>query len=79
MSLYLDKTASDTIELLEARLQRIGYVITGHDSKSIVEDGRKSANGLLRDLEHGLSQLTARSRVIQDLLRLRRSLCDQCI
>lgn len=74
MSSSLDNTASDTIELLEARLERVRYVIAGLNSDSAVKEGRKSAYGRLEDLEHGLDQLIAQSKVIQDLLKLRKSL-----
>jgi hypothetical protein len=73
MSLSLDNNASDTIELLEARLQRVRYVIAGHNSECIVKEGRKPAYSRLEDLEHGLDQLIAKSKVIQDLLKLRKS------
>lgn len=74
MSSSLDNTASDAIELLEARLQQVRYVIAGHNSESAVKEGRKPAYGRLEDLEHGLDQLISKSKVIQDLLRLRKSL-----
>ncbi len=72
----LGRTASDTIELLEARLRRIEYVINGHWDEREVQDNTKSADARLRDLEHSLSQLVAKSRVMQDLLKLRKLFQD---
>ena len=74
MSSSLDKAASGTIELLEVRLQRVRYAIAGHNSENTVKESRKPASGRLEDLEHGLDQLTAKSKVIQDLLKLRKCL-----
>ncbi|KAL3418951.1 nuclear distribution protein [Phlyctema vagabunda] len=72
MDLPLDKTATETIDLLEARLRRIEYALRGGQS---VEDPlpskEDSATKRLQDLEHTLHELASRSRVIQDLLRLR--------
>jgi hypothetical protein len=72
MELSLDRTASDTIELLEARLQRIEYVITGRSKDGSFRDGGKSITTKLQDLEHSLDRLVAKSRVMQDLLKLRK-------
>lgn len=65
-----DKTALETIDLLEARLKRIEYAVCGHiDSATLSSD--ESACKRLADLEHSLHQIASKSRVIQDLLRLR--------
>ncbi|TAQ84551.1 hypothetical protein B7494_g7129 [Chlorociboria aeruginascens] len=68
----LDKTATETIELLEARLRRIEYAISGRQVEYPVPSNQQaSAASRLTDLEHSLHQLASKSRVIQDLLRLR--------
>ncbi len=68
-----DETAVETIDLLEARLRRIEYVVCGHDEKATVTDNtnKGTATQRLSDLEHKLHQLASKSRVVQDLLRLR--------
>jgi len=65
----LDSTAIQTIDLLEARLRRIEYVLHGQ-RETAYPDGSKSAIQRLRDLEHVLGQLIAKSKVVQDLLKL---------
>ncbi|QSZ36991.1 hypothetical protein DSL72_009083 [Monilinia vaccinii-corymbosi] len=67
-----DKTASETIDLLEARLRRIEHAVCGHiDTKSITSsDVSISACERLADLEHVLHGLASKSRVIRDLLEL---------
>lgn len=71
-----DKTASETIDLLEARLRRIEYAVCGHiDTTSVTSsDVSISAYERLADLEHILHGLASKSRVIQDLLKLRESI-----
>jgi hypothetical protein len=68
----LGQTPIDMIEQLEARLQRIEYVVSGHLDKSILKNDTRSASTRLRDLEQSLNQLVSKSRVIQDLLKLRK-------
>ncbi|THV44214.1 hypothetical protein BGAL_0700g00040 [Botrytis galanthina] len=67
-----DKTASETIDLLEARLRRIEHAVCGHiDTTSVTSsDVSISAYERLADLEHVLHGLASKSRVIQDLLQL---------
>ncbi|KAB8295851.1 hypothetical protein EYC80_008673 [Monilinia laxa] len=67
-----DKTASETIDLLAARLRRIEHAVCGHiDTTSITtSDVSISAYERLADLEHVLHGLASKSRVIQDLLKL---------
>lgn len=65
-----DKTALETIDLLEARLKRIEYAVCGHVDEATISRGDNAAKRLA-DLEHSLHQLASKSRVIQDLLRLR--------
>jgi hypothetical protein len=67
-----DKTATETIELLEARLRRIEYAVCGQlDEASLSKNNNGSATQRLQSLEHSLHQLASKSRVVQDLLKLR--------
>lgn len=67
-----DKTALETIDLLEARLKRIEYAVCGHvDEAAISKSKEENAIKRLGELEHSLHQLALKSRVIQDLLKLR--------
>jgi hypothetical protein len=68
-----DKTAVETIDLLEARLKRIENAVCGHVGDSGIPSNKPSASKRLADLEHSLHQLASKSRVVQDLLRLRES------
>jgi hypothetical protein len=72
MELSLSQSPIDVIEQLEGRLQRIEYVVSGHLDKTVPKDDTRSASMRLRDLEQGLNRLISKSRVIQDLLKLRR-------
>jgi hypothetical protein len=65
-----DGTALETIELLEARLKRIEYAVCGHANEATISSS-ENATKRLANLEHSLHQLASKSRVIQDLLRLR--------
>jgi hypothetical protein len=67
-----DKTAVETIDLLEARLKRIEYAVCGHVGDARIPSNKLSASKRLADLEHSLHQLASKSRVVQDLLRLRK-------
>ncbi|EKD12493.1 uncharacterized protein L3040_008183 [Drepanopeziza brunnea f. sp. 'multigermtubi'] len=65
-----DQTASETIDLLEARLRRIEFAVSGQ-VEDVPSSGNKStASQRLADLEHSLHQLASKSRVIQELLKL---------
>lgn len=66
-----DKTAVETIDLLEARLRRIEYAICGELNVETFDGNKESISNRLGDLEHSLHQLAAKSRVVQDLLKLR--------
>ena len=72
MEYPLDRTTTDIIEQLEARLQKIEYVTSGRLDESVLKEDNRSANMRLRDLEQGLNQLVSKSRVVQDLLKLRK-------
>ena len=69
-----DKTAIETIELLQARLRRIEYAVCGQVDQSALSSNKQSATQRLTALEHSLHQLASKSRVVQDLLRLRKFL-----
>lgn len=72
MAKDLDETAVLTLDLLEARLRALEYVINGH--YTVVTSGgtsKKTAVEKLEELEGGLDQLTAGSRFVSDLLELR--------
>lgn len=71
-----DKTAIETIDLLEARLRRIEYAICGRVEAATSTTGKTSAVKRLGQLEHSLHQLASKSRVIQDLLKLRKFACS---
>ena len=71
-----DKTAIATIELLEHRLRRIEYILSGDEEapnvlQQAAAQGKEcSINVRISKLEDALSNLSSKSRVIQDLLRL---------
>ncbi|RDL40826.1 Uncharacterized protein BP5553_00805 [Venustampulla echinocandica] len=65
-----DKTATETIDLLEARLRRIEYAVCGHVPDATNGSQQASALTRLSQLERSLHQLASNSRVIQDLLKL---------
>jgi DNA mismatch repair ATPase MutS len=73
MESSLDQIADETIELLEARLQRIEYAVTGQRVQGAVKDDARPAIKRLEDLERSLNRLVTKSRVMQDLLKIRKS------
>jgi hypothetical protein len=74
-----DKTAVDTIDLLEARLRRIEYAVCGQVNEPALSSNKTSAAQRLAALEHSLHQLASKSRVVQELLRLREFLATNPI
>ena len=72
-----DKTAIATIERLEYRLRRIEYILSGDDeARSVLEHATTRGKeyttpARIARLEHALSNLSSKSPVVQDLLRLR--------
>ena len=70
MANTFDKTALETIDLLEARLKRIEYAVGEHVDEATISQ-EENATKRLGELEHSLHQLASKSRVIQDLLKLR--------
>lgn len=69
-----DKTAVESIELLESRLRRIEFAV-GTASTPITADKPTGETAVQRlaNLEYSLHQLASKSNVIQGLLRLRKS------
>jgi hypothetical protein len=65
-----DDTARLTLDLLEARLRHAEYTVYGHLDAEANSLGQ-SATQRLHDLEKDLDKLTVKSKVVQDLLRLR--------
>lgn len=66
-----DETATQTIDLLEARLRRIEYVVHGQEyDHTGPEDHSESASARLERLDRALYGLTVKSKVIKDLLQL---------
>ncbi len=67
-----DLTTTNIIQQLEGRLQRIEYVTSGRSDGDLLKDNNRSASSKLGDLEQSLGRLISKSRVIQDLLTLRK-------
>ncbi|KAK0126971.1 hypothetical protein ONS96_006534 [Cadophora gregata f. sp. sojae] len=65
-----DQTATETIDLLEARLRRIEFAISGQVESTSSSNNAIPATQRLAALEHSLHQLASKSRVIQELLKL---------
>jgi len=70
MESSLDSAANGTIDLLEARLRRIEYVVRGHLDNTSDLDSQKPVTTRLAKLEASLYRLKSSSRVIQELLKL---------
>jgi predicted hydrocarbon binding protein len=66
-----DQASNETIDLLEARLRRIEYAVCGEASSKTSEQAGHTISDRLAELEHSLHQLAAKSKVVQDLLKLR--------
>lgn len=65
-----DGVAIETMNLLDVRLKRIEYVVKGRVDSEIPPNTEASVYERLQSLEHVLFQLSSKSRVIHDLLRL---------
>ncbi|KAI9866257.1 MAG: hypothetical protein M1813_001378 [Trichoglossum hirsutum] len=69
-----DKTASSTIDLLEARLRRLEFLLAG-DTRSVLPQSRSdevavSVTERLELLEDGLNRLSSKSKVAKEILDL---------
>lgn len=64
----LSRDTAHTIDVLEARLRRLQYVVYGN----VLEESSSITNIFerLRELEHALNQLVFASKVRQDLVKL---------
>ncbi|EEQ28818.1 hypothetical protein McanMca71_001112 [Microsporum canis] len=75
---YTINTAADTIELLETRLRRVEFLLTGQtnwasEPEQLSEPPasvRDTVSARLAELEHGLKRLSARVPAVQDVLKL---------
>jgi hypothetical protein len=72
-----DKTASSTIDLLEARLRRLEFLLAG-DTRSVLPQSRSdevavSVTERLELLEDGLNRLSSKSKVAKEILDLSES------
>lgn len=66
-----EKTVIVTLELLESRLRAIEHALYGHMDPTAANGSKdKSAATRLRALELALEHYTAKTKVIQDLLKL---------
>lgn len=63
--------SSETIKLLEARLRRIEHAVCGDIGRDALVSDKATVSSRLADLERSLHQLSAKSKVAQDLLKLR--------
>ncbi|KAI4135766.1 MAG: hypothetical protein LQ347_000401 [Umbilicaria vellea] len=76
MGLPLDKTATVTIELLEYRLRRIEFVLSGNEeAQSVLQQAAAQGKGFttharITRLEEALSKLSSKSTIVDQLLRL---------
>ncbi|DAA77218.1 TPA_exp: Uncharacterized protein A8136_6478 [Trichophyton benhamiae CBS 112371] len=75
---YTTNTAADTLELLETRLRRIEFLLTGQtnwagepeQASEPPASVRETVSARLAELEHGLRRLSARVPAVQDVLKL---------
>ncbi|EFR01432.1 hypothetical protein MGYG_04439 [Nannizzia gypsea CBS 118893] len=75
---YTTSTAADTIELLETRLRRIEFLLTGQtnwagepeQASEPPASVRETVSARLAELEHGLRRLSVRVPAVQDVLKL---------
>lgn len=78
-----DRTATATIELLQYRLRRIEYALSGDDEpRSVLQHAAAQGKGYttqarLMRLENALSKLSTDSTIVKELLRLREETGDE--
>ena len=71
-----EQTAKGSVDLLEYRLRRIEYFLTGHDpaqeplQKAAAEGKDRTVLTRLTEVENNLAQLASNSPVASDLLKL---------
>lgn len=79
MSNPSNKTALETLDALESRIQRVGWYLSGSDEveeslQQVAAQGRDQiVQARLARLEHKLGQLSSKSQVVHDLLKFRQS------
>ena len=78
-----DETALETIELLESRLQRVQFLLTGRtypdsDVVGVAVGNYECIPARLKSLENALLDLAATSRVAHDALSLCQSPALRC-
>lgn len=72
----IEQTARDTVDLLEQRLRRIEYFLTGHDpaqeslQEAVAEGKDRTVLTRLAKVENSLAKLASSSPVVEDLLKL---------
>ncbi|KAK3641581.1 hypothetical protein LTR56_011182 [Elasticomyces elasticus] len=66
------RTAADTLALLEDRLRRVNYVLNG-DSETNEQQPTSSATARLRALERSLAQLRNQSPAVAEVLALQKA------
>lgn len=79
MDPFDEKAAADTIDLLESRLRRIEFVLSGDSSWTgepvqATAVGKETITARLSALEQDLKKLSYKSTAVQDVLKLCRSL-----
>ncbi len=71
-----EQTARETVDLLEQRLRRIEYFLTGHDpaqeplQEAAAEGKNRTVLTRLSKVENDLAELATNSPVVNDLLKL---------
>ncbi len=76
MSEAVDRTALETLESLEFRMQRVGFFLGGSHEAGEVSQHMKSqekdhsVHSRLSNLESNLDRLISRSAVVRELLQL---------
>ncbi len=72
----IEQTARGTVDLLEQRLRRIEYFLTGHDpaqeslQEAVAEGKDRTVLTRLAKVENSLAKLASSSPVVEDLLKL---------
>ena len=79
MSNPSNKAALETLDALESRIERVGWYLSGSDEveeslQQVAAQGRdQTVQARLARLENKLGQLSSKSQVVRDLLKLRQS------
>lgn len=76
-----ESIALETLDLLEARLRRIEFIVTGQtrlSSPKLPSKPEQTIRQRMHNLEHSLRSLASGSPVISDLLHFRESSSHNC-